>query len=118
MDFPPHGNGARGLGGAHATMDMAGGSITAKAHGGQAQGLNANGETTFTATGDINFTAQAEGSKAVALHAEGESVITALGGAVIASGDKTAYDPMGAVGLEASSGSSITKSGGDVTSLP
>lgn len=115
VDIQAEGKGASGLALAHATMDMAGGSITAKAHGGQAQGLNANGETTFTATGDIDFTAQAEGSKAVALHAEGESVITALGGAVIASGDKTAYDPMGAVGLEASSGSSITKSGGDVT---
>ena len=115
VDIQAEGENASGLALAHATMGMAGGSITAKAHGGQAQGLNANGKTTFTATGDIDFTARAEGSKAVAIRAEGESVITALGGAVIASGDKTAYDSIGAVGLEASSGGSITKSGGDVT---
>lgn len=86
VDIQAEGESASGLELAHATMDMAGGSITAKAHGGQAQGLNANTETAFTATGDIDFIVRAAADgNAVALHAEGESSVTAAGGRVMAS---------------------------------
>lgn len=106
---------ASGLDLAYARMDMAGGRVEAESHGGQAQALNANSGTTFTASGDIDFTARAENSKAVALRAESGASITALGGAVTASGDRTTYDSVGAVGLEAHNGGVITKTGGDVT---
>ncbi len=103
-----HGKNASGMELAHTELDMAGGFIIAQASTGQAMGVNANSQTTFTGTGDITLTAQCSTGSAVGLHAEGNSSIT-VGGEVF----NVASINGNATGLEADSGGSITKTGGE-----
>ena len=102
------GRSASGMELAHTELDMAGGFIIAQTSTGQAMGVNANSQTTFTGTGDIDLAAYGRTGSAVGFHAEGNSSITVGGGFLYSYSDDG-----NATGLEADSGGSITKTGGE-----
>ena len=108
VDIRVHGKNTSGMELAHAELDMAGGSISAESSTGQAMGVNANGQTTFTETGDIGISAYSKLGSAVGLHAEGNSSITVGKGVFYSVSEHS-----NATGLEANSGGSITKTGAE-----
>lgn len=108
VNVDARGRNASGMELAHAELDMAGGTIIAQTSTGQAMGVNANSQTTFTGTGDIDLMAYGRTGSAVGLHAEGNSSITVGGGLLY-----SYTDDGNATGLEADSGGSITKTGGE-----